>query len=174
MRSLVVTIVGPDQEGIVESLSSAVAEHGATWVESRMALLAGQFAGIFHASVTDDKADALRSSLQACQGQGLSVVIRDGAGSSDGKERSLARLELVGGDRPGIVAAVSKTLAGIGINVVELRTECVGAPWSGDTLFKATAVLEVPSGSDLGSIQEALEELAGDLMVEIQLAAAGD
>lgn len=174
MRSLVVTIVGPDQEGIVESLSSAVAEHGATWVESRMALLAGQFAGIFRASVADENIDALRASLQACEGRGLAVVIQDGAGSSDPGERNLARLELVGGDRPGIVAAVSKALLDVGVNVIELRTECVGAPWSGDTLFKANAVVEVPSGSDLGAIQEALEALASDLMVEIQLGAADD
>ncbi|MBW2464831.1 MAG: glycine cleavage system protein R [Deltaproteobacteria bacterium] len=174
MRSLVVTIVGPDQEGIVESLSSAVAKHGATWVESRMALLAGQFAGIFHASVPDDQAEGLSTSLKACEGRGLSVVIQDVATETGRQEHRLARLDLVGGDRTGIVAAVSRALLNVGVNVVELETECLGAPWSGGTLFKATAILEVPEDSSLRSIQEVLEALAGDLMVEIEFAAADD
>ncbi|RLB50152.1 MAG: glycine cleavage system protein R [Deltaproteobacteria bacterium] len=178
MRSLVVTIVGPDQEGIVESLSSAVAKHGATWVESRMALLAGQFAGIFHASVPDDQAEGLCTSLKACEDRGLSVVIQDVvqdvADEVAKQEHRLARLDLVGGDRTGIVAAVSRALLDVGVNVVELETECLGAPWSGGTLFKATAILEVPEDSSLTSIQEVLEALASDLMVEIEFAVADD
>lgn len=174
MRSLVVTIVGPDQEGIVESLSSAVAKHGATWVESRMALLAGQFAGIFRASVPDEQAEGLSASLKACEDRGLSVVIQDVVDEKSGPEHRLARLDLVGGDRTGIVAAVSRALLDVGVNVVELETECLGAPWSGGTLFKATAILEVPEDSSLASIQEVLEALAGDLMVEIEFAVADD
>lgn len=172
MRSLVVTIVGPDHEGIVESLSSAVAEHGATWVESRMAVLAGKFAGIFHASVPDEGVAGLRASLKACEEKGLAVVIQDGAGLAEGDGQKRVRLELVGGDRPGIVAAVSKALVDAGVNVVELQTECVGAPWSGGALFKATAILEVGPTTELAAVQEALEALAGDLMVEIELAPA--
>ena len=42
---LVITIIGIDRPGLVESVAVAVADHGGSWVESRMSRLAGQFAG---------------------------------------------------------------------------------------------------------------------------------
>ena len=45
-KNLVLTVIGPDRPGLVESLSRLVGEHGGNWTQSRMAHLAGQFAGI--------------------------------------------------------------------------------------------------------------------------------
>ena len=45
MNSLVLTLIGPDRPGLVERVSDVVASHGGNWLESRMAHLAGQFAG---------------------------------------------------------------------------------------------------------------------------------
>ena len=36
--SLVLTILGQDRPGLVDSLAQVVAEHGGSWVESRMAI----------------------------------------------------------------------------------------------------------------------------------------
>ena len=43
---LVMTIIGPDRTGLVESVARVVAEHGGNWLESRMCRLGGEFAGI--------------------------------------------------------------------------------------------------------------------------------
>lgn len=43
------------------------------------------------------------------------------------------------------------------------------APMSGDPLFHADASLAVPSGLALDTLQAALETLADDLMVELEL-----
>ena len=40
--SLVLTIIGPDRTGLVEAVAAAVADHGANWLESSMARLAGK------------------------------------------------------------------------------------------------------------------------------------
>ena len=45
-KSLVMTILGPDRPGLVESLSSTIATHDGNWLESRMAQLAGHFTGM--------------------------------------------------------------------------------------------------------------------------------
>ena len=50
--SLVVTVIGNDRPGIVERLSDVVLAAGANWEESRMARLAGKFAGILRISVS--------------------------------------------------------------------------------------------------------------------------
>ncbi|MEO6565174.1 MAG: formyltransferase family protein, partial [Casimicrobiaceae bacterium] len=51
ITSLVVTVIGPDRPGIVSLLSAKAQGFGANWAGSRMASLAGQFAGMVHFEV---------------------------------------------------------------------------------------------------------------------------
>ena len=169
MRSLVLTIIGPDRPGLVESVAGVVAEHGGSWVESRMSRLAGQFAGILRVSVPSHKADALFEACRQLEADGLRLLLERGQDEVPVPERRVVSLSLVGGDRPGIIAKISEVLAARNVNVEELNTECEGAPWSGDTLFKATARLNVPSDLDLNSLRSSLEEIGNDFMVDIAL-----
>ncbi len=57
--SLVVTVMGPDRPGIVRLLSDKAQRFGANWTDSRMARLAGEFAGMVHFEVPHDNAEAL-------------------------------------------------------------------------------------------------------------------
>jgi len=51
----VLTLIGPDRPGLVESVAARVAAHGGNWLESRMAHLAGQFAGILRVEVPAER-----------------------------------------------------------------------------------------------------------------------
>jgi glycine cleavage system regulatory protein len=168
MESLVVTVIGKDRPGLVEEISAVVEETGGNWVESRMSRLAGEFAGILRVSVPAEQADALTRGLEALEPRGLRVVVERGAEDVE-QEGHVVVLELIGGDRPGIVHKISEALAARNVNVDELNTECEGAPWSGDTLFKATARLRAPSDLDLDQLRKGLEAIAGDLMVDITI-----
>jgi len=168
MESLVVTVIGKDRPGLVESVSAVVEKHGGSWVESRMSRLAGEFAGILRVSVPPESADALTHALEGLKAGGLRVVVERGF-EENPEEGHLILLDLVGGDRPGIVHAISEALAARNVNVDELNTECEGAPWSGDTLFKATARLRAPKDLDLDQLRESLEAIAGDLMVDVSI-----
>jgi glycine cleavage system regulatory protein len=168
MESLVVTVIGRDRPGLVESVSAAVEAHGGSWVESRMAHLAGHFAGILRASVPPANVDALTEALEALRSDGLRVTIERGF-ETPTEEGHVILLDLIGSDRPGIVHKVSEALAARGVNVDELDTQCDGAPWSGDALFKAKARLRAPKSLDLDQLRESLEAIAGDLMVDITI-----
>ncbi len=63
MKQLVITIVGQDQPGIVETLSAVVADHDGNWLSSSLSNLAGQFAGIIEVAVADDRRDALAAAI---------------------------------------------------------------------------------------------------------------
>lgn len=171
MESLVVTVIGKDRPGLVESVSAVVEEHGGNWLESRMSRLAGEFAGILRVSVPADTAEALSEALRALHVEGLHVVVERGVEDAV-EEGHMIVLELVGNDRPGIVHKISEALAARGVNVDELSTECEGAPWSGDTLFKAMARLRAPRALDLDQLRASLEAIAGDLMVDISIGEA--
>ena len=76
LTPLVMTIIGPDRTGLVESVARVVAEHGGNWLESRMSRLGGEFAGILRIELPADKRQPLLDALQKLQGAGLTVVVR--------------------------------------------------------------------------------------------------
>jgi glycine cleavage system regulatory protein len=169
MTDLVLTLIGPDRPGLVETVAEVVAAHGGNWLESRMAHLAGKFAGILRIEVSADKAAALQAALADLDAQGLKVV---GEPCVEGSVATAGRsldLELVGLDRPGIMREISQLLANSGANVEELSTDRTSAPMSGEMLFLAKARVRLPSNADLGTLRAALERLASDLLIEIRL-----
>jgi glycine cleavage system regulatory protein len=173
-NALVLTVIGPDQPGLVEALAQTVADHGGSWESSRMARLAGCFAGILKVQVPGEGAAALFDALHALEGQGLRVVVEEARGADASPVFRELELELVGQDRPGIIRDIAAGLASVGVNVAELATECTPAPMSGETLFKATARLHLPDSCSEDVLREALEKIAADLMVDIALAEPGD
>jgi len=176
MRSqLVLTLIGRDRPGLVEALAAEIARHGGNWEESRMAHLAGKFAGILRVSLPDESAAQLTQALARLEREGLRVIV-EGAEASAAAAASARRLrlELVGNDRQGIVRDISQALARRGVNVDELHTTCEEAPMGGGQLFRATALLRVPSEIAIEELRAALEALADDLMVELSLDAVAD
>lgn len=173
MATLVLTVLGDDRTGLVAALSAPLQAHGAGWENSRMARLAGKFAGIVEVVVPDANADALVDELAALRQQGLHVTVeRTDEPAGPGAAVRL-RLDLVGADRPGIVAEISALLAERGIGVEELSTATSSAPMAGGVLFEANATLSAAPGSDTAALRAALETLADELMVEVTLADEG-
>lgn len=166
--SIVLTFSGSDRPGIVGALSRAVTEFGGNWERSRMARLAGRFAGILEVSVEEGRAAALAQELGRISG--LSVVIDRSPPATDSEEgfRRLV-LELTGSDREGIVREVANALATRGVNILDLSTDSQSAPMSGEQLFLAHAELRCPLTVDLQDLRRTLEALSSDLMVDIRL-----
>ena len=165
--SLVVTVIGNDRLGIVERLSEVVLAAGANWEESRMARLAGKFAGILRISVAAN-ADALASALRALTSDGLTVVV-ESSGEEPVETFRTVRLELVGNDHPGIIRDISKVLAQHQVNIEELETGVSGAPMTGEQLFRARVQLRLPAAVTTDWLRSRLEALAGELMVDVVL-----
>ena len=168
MDHLVLTVIAPDKPGLVEKLAQCVAGHGGNWLESRMSRMAGQFAGILRVAVPVEAHDELVSALQALATQGIRVVVAQ-SGIEPSSTWKPIHLDLLGNDRPGIVRDITRLLAELGVNLERLNTEVVPAPMSSEPLFHAEALLAVPLGLTLDSLQERLEALADDLMVELKL-----
>ena len=170
LASLVVTVVGPDRPGLVSRLSECGRAHGASWEESRMATLAGQFAGIVHFSVPAESAAALMAALKGLESQGLSVVVASGtADQALPADTRALKLELVGQDRPGIVRDLSRAIADLGVSIEELETELSSAAMSGEHLFTARALLRVPANVRSAELRRVLEAIANELMVDLTL-----
>src|SRR4030095_5225453 len=112
--------------------------------ESRMARLAGKFAGILRIAVAAANADTLASGLRALASDGLTIVVESSAETAAETFRSV-RLELVGNDHPGIIRDISRVLAQHQVNIEELETGVSGAPMTGEQPFRARAQIRTPS-----------------------------
>lgn len=164
--SLVMTLLGQDRPGLVRSLSDVVASHGGNWLESRMARLAGQFAGIVRVECADNRATALIAALEALAADGITVqTVRENTPASESR-RTLS-VDVVGNDRPGIVRELAAAIANAGGNVEELTTGLESAPMSGHPIFRASGVISISEQSDAATLVTAIENLGGDLSVDL-------
>ena len=168
-RSLVMTVIGEDRPGLVDSVASIVTEHHGNWLQSRMSRLGGQFAGIVQVEVPAENEQRLVAALKNLTTRGLNVVIHADQSKPAAIKNATSVLEVVGQDRPGIVRQISHALADFGVNVEELHTECSSAAMSGEMLFKARAKLSVPDSCDATELRKRLEKIAADLIVDISL-----
>jgi glycine cleavage system regulatory protein len=173
MTTLVLTLLGDDRPGLVSAVSARLKAHRASWERSHMARLAGKFAGIVEVYVDSSAADALSTELQELSGQGLTVHVEPAPTAEEPEPGPHFTLDLIGADRPGIVAEISTLLAGSGVSIQELTTQVREAPMAGGLLFEAHAALTAPPGADGAALRNALEQLADELMVELSLS-AGD
>lgn len=165
--NLLLTAVGADRTGLVESLAQRIAAAGGNWEESRLARLAGQFAGIVLVTIDSSRSDALIAGLRDLEASGLLVTARTIAPPAAAPNGTRVRLTVTGGDRPGIVRDVSRVLAERGVNVEELESSMASAPMSGEPMFVARARLLVPPALELSSLRTALEGLGNELMVDL-------
>ncbi len=169
MIDLVLTLIGPDHPGIVDSVSEVVAANGGNWTDSRMAHLAGKFAGVLCVEVADEQASALEEALERLEVSGLKITVERSA-PEDAPRQPAMEIELLGLDRPGLLHEVSAMLAAHRINVEDLETDRPAAAHSGDRMFHAHIRVILPEAVDVTAIHLAMERLADDLMVEIRLA----
>ena len=169
MASIVLTFIGDDRPGLVDALSTIIDEHGGNWEESRMAQLAGKFAGILLVSIADDKAATLSAALQALETQGLLHINAERSSTAVAPPSRELHLEMVGQDHPGIVHDIAHALASRKISIEELNSATESASMGGGELFRAEMRLRVPDEVNSDELRELLENLANELMVDITL-----
>lgn len=168
-ESLVLTVICDDRPGIVARLSHLLEKHGGNWTDSSMLSLAGKFAGILLAHVPSGQSEALIQELQQLQGEGMQITVHRSTGATASADTRQVVLELLGQDRPGIVRDITAILSRHGVNVLELDSSCESASMSGEMLFKARARLLIPQDLSRDTLRADLEQLANELMVDINL-----
>ncbi len=165
---LVLTVLSDDRPGVVEQLAQTISQHHGNWLESRMAQLAGKFAGILQVAVAQEHQQQLQAALNDLNSKGFKIVVDNAVNITRPECREFS-FSVVGNDRPGIVREIAQAFAARHINMGELETACSSMPWSGEPLFEATGVIEVPKVVDMNELYDYLDKIADDLAVDIRL-----
>lgn len=165
MTRLVLTVVGEDRAGLVNALADTIAAHGGNWEQSELAELAEVFAGIVLVQVAPDRVDGLVAALDELEGL-LRVTVQSGSAADEDTGNHL-RFTVLGNDRPGIVRDVTAAIHGHSLSIDRLQSRTFDAPMAGGTLFEATVDVQLPADADASGLLTALEQLAGEIQVDV-------
>lgn len=171
MNVLIISVLAEDRPGIVEKVADCISAHQGNWLESRLANLAGHFAGIIRAEVHPGRESELSEALRALTTAGIQVTVAaadprgESAAAVPGSE---ATIRVTGSDRSGIVREITALLSQQAVNVQELSSHCENAPMSGDRLFQATLKVVLPEHMEADELAQILEGISDDLMVDME------
>ena len=173
MATLILSVVGSDRPGLTQALAGAVLSAGGNWLENHLSRLGGLYVGSVLVELAAEGVEALRAAVQAVDAHGLEVRIApavEGAAVAG----DAIHFRLVGQDQPGIVHQVTAILSGLGVNIEDFDTRLSAEPHSGAPLFHMDARLRLPPALKANAVQAALEDISGEIMVDISLTPWGE
>ncbi|NQY89673.1 MAG: amino acid-binding protein [Colwellia sp.] len=163
MNHLVISCIGPDRTGIVDSLSTIISRHNGNWQVSSLHHLSGFFAGVIEVAVEIKNTQALTDDLNNIVGLNCQIELAE---PNLAQVTSNLVLELTANDRAGIVQEISSVIHHQGGNLIKLVSSQTSAPHTGQLMFMATVQVAMKD-ENLDDLISALEHIADDLMVDI-------
>jgi len=165
MKKLVLTVIGEDRVGLVENLSNVLVANHACWLASNLSHLSGYFAGVVEVEVPENYLSGLTDALKNVTG--LKVEVHDEVNREILSPQEI-EFVITGNDRKGIVQELSSIITHKGASIVNFTSNRQSAPNWGGGLFHAVAKVSLPSGMDPDVIAESLEQLASDIVVDME------
>jgi glycine cleavage system transcriptional repressor len=164
VNEFAITVIGHDRPGIIADVSEILAGLGLNLTDSTMTRLRGHFAmtlicaGVPDATEVEAALEALTtdSSLVAT----VRMVRHELDLAPSGGHHVLT---VHGADRLGIVAAVTRAIAGRGGNITDLTTRLAGP------LYLLVAEVDLPATADVADLRGRLADVGAALGVDVSL-----
>lgn len=163
---IAVTVIGTDRPGIVAGVTRALYEAGCNLEDVTSTILRGHFSMMMVVRGPDgvDAAQLEEALAPAASEMELVVAARPVEEATAATDESTHVVSVYGADHPGIVYRVADALAGLGANVTDMTSRLIGSP---DEPVYAL-MLEI-SAPDADAVAAALDELRGDVGVEVSI-----
>ena len=166
MKSILISVLGDDKPGLLDSLSEIIVSNDGDWIESNMSTVEAKFAGNLRVNVPSKNAKKLIKELTSSK-LGLQIACEETVPVTHSDYKSY-NIELIGQNHVGIINKLSHVLTyELKANVEGIKTEIIDASMSGEQLFKAQITLHLPKSVDERLIKDKLELIADEMMVEI-------
>jgi glycine cleavage system transcriptional repressor len=159
---LAVTVIGHDRPGIIADVTAGLADLGLNIEDSSMTRLRGHFAMTLICA-GDRSSTEVEETLAPVGADGsLLLSVREVPPEPEPEPMGTPFVLTVhGGDRPGIVSAVTRVLAQAEGNITDLTTRLTG------DLYVLVAEVDLPSGVDVSALVERLTATGRDLGVGV-------
>ncbi|HXG53121.1 MAG TPA: ACT domain-containing protein [candidate division Zixibacteria bacterium] len=167
---LILTAIGPDRVGLVQTISEFIDRHGCNIEDSKMAVFCGEFAVIL--LISGRGADLLKVANHYRELEiqtGLTLAIKTPAARKPTEPLLPYRLTASSLDHPGIVHRISAVLSSLGVNIESMETKTYAAPVSGTPIFRLEASISVPSSTSVNVLRERFADLQREENIDIEL-----
>lgn len=171
MTKLVIAVLGRDQPGILAAASRVLVEQGCNIEDVSQTILQALFGALFIVSVPEgtDPAQLRQRLLAGVRAFALEIYVspyheQDFVASGTAQPYVVTAL---GPDRHGLVAAISAVLADCAVNITNLKAVFKGGDDPRDNIM--IFEVDVPAGSDMPGLRARLQQVAGNLGLEINL-----
>jgi glycine cleavage system transcriptional repressor len=173
-NQVLITAYGQDKVGIVRDISKILLDMGCNIQDSAMKLMRGNFVIMMAVSLPDKSVsiedlnsgfDPVRKNL------GLVIETRPFSGSNIKDIYTSERiciLTVSGGDKPGIVHAVSVLLSDMDININDISTKLIEYE-SGENYYISILEIILPPDLSYTRLKENLLALSSELSVDIEI-----
>ena len=172
-HKFIMTAFGKDRPGIVADIAEIIYENKCNLEDSNMGRLADEFTLILLLTGSgDDLQDRLSRECRRLEREkGVYVFIRplDYQQPKLPISNNVHTIEVEGIDQAGIVYKVARLLAEERINIETLQSVKKYSPNSGTALYAMDITARIPEAVSLGDLEDKLEQLAGELNVDINI-----
>ncbi len=166
-QHLVISAVGNDQPGIVNALSLAIFDAQCNIVDSRMAVLGGEFAIILMVSGDHRAISHLTTHLaDEAEKLGLTITTKVTCARENTQEVIPYIIEAIALDHPGVVYQLANFLSSKQINIETLTTESYAAAHTGTSMFAVTITVGVPIEQKINSLRDEFTDFCNELNID--------
>jgi glycine cleavage system transcriptional repressor len=167
---LIMTAVGPDRVGLVETISEFIARHGCNIEDSKMAIFGGEFALLALLSGEGSSLVKIARDYREIEiATGLTIALKTPAIRQTAPAFLPYKLIASCMDHPGIVHRISNVLSTMGINIESMETETYAAPVSGTPIFRLEAEIAVPVTTNINTLRQRFIDIQREENIDIDL-----
>jgi glycine cleavage system transcriptional repressor len=166
-NQLVLSALGKDKPGLVNELTRCVLSSGCSVLDSRMAVLGGNFALLLQVGGNWNNIAKLENQITALESDlGLTITSRRTSLEASDTNMLPYGVDVVALDQPGIVHNLAKFLSQRNINIQEMVTSSYPAAHSGTPMFSVHMTVDIPASTQISTLREEFMELCDQLNLD--------
>ncbi|MEJ2143277.1 MAG: ACT domain-containing protein [Gammaproteobacteria bacterium] len=151
---LVISAIGNDRPGIVNSVSQMIVEHKGNITSSRMMAMGGEFSLMLMVEGDSAVIEKIQSTLPDMEASlGLTIVSKH-TEAKPGTARVPCNINVVSMDHPGIVQQVADFFSSRDVNIEEMNTDTYPAAHTGTPMFALNMVVSLPADMKVAPLRE--------------------
>jgi len=167
---LVISALGEDHPGIVNTLSKAILEHGCNIEDSRMTVLGGEFAAILLVQGKWNTLAKVENALPEIERQlGMTIISKRTGERSAGVNLLPYAVDVISMDHPGIINNLAGFFAERNINIEDMTSSTYAAAHTGTPMFAVHMTIGIPADLHIAGLREEFMDYCDGLNLDAVL-----
>ncbi|PCJ46698.1 MAG: glycine cleavage system protein R [Gammaproteobacteria bacterium] len=169
-KYLVVSVLGADKPGIANALTTISSENSCNVVDSRMAVLGGEFAVIMMISGSWSSIAKFENSLKSIAKKlDLITMVKPTEMPTYRSNLMPYGIQVVALDSPGIIKEISTFFASQDINIENLQTDAYKAPHTAAPMLVLNMTVNIPVNMHIADLREKFTLFCDDLNLDASM-----